>query len=90
MMARIMSAIWWGETQAVNQLAPDLAKANSIWEKFLEPLRRQSRIARCILNVAVPEIRLDRPRVVAIIGELVAQCRLLMWWTVPAPDNELR
>jgi hypothetical protein len=72
MMARIMSAIWWGETQAVNQLAPDLAKANSISEKFLEPLRRQSRIARRILNIAVAEIGLDRARVMAIVGELVA------------------
>jgi hypothetical protein len=41
-------------------------------EKFLEPMRRQGGIARRILNIAMPEIRLDRARVVAIVGELVA------------------
>jgi hypothetical protein len=72
MMARIMSAIWRGETQPVNLLAPDLAKTNSISKKFLESLRRQGGVARRILNVAVPEIRLDRAGVVTIVGELVA------------------
>jgi hypothetical protein len=72
MMARIMSAIWRGETQSVNLLAPDLAKTNSISKKFLESLRRQGGVARRILNVAVPEIGLDRTGVVAIVGELVA------------------
>jgi hypothetical protein len=73
MMARIMSAIWWGETQAVNQLAPDLAKANSISEKFLEPLRRQSRIAGRILNVAMPEASLDRARIVTSLANFITQ-----------------
>jgi hypothetical protein len=45
---------------------------SSIAKKFLEPLRRQGRIARRILNVAVAEIRLDRARVVAVVGELVS------------------
>ena len=44
----------------------------SISKKFLEPLRRQRGVARRILNVAMPEIRLDRPCIVAIVGELVA------------------
>jgi hypothetical protein len=72
MMARIMSAIWRGETQSVNLLPPDLAKTNSISKKFLESLRHQGGVARRILNVAVPEIGLDRTGVVAIVGELLA------------------
>ena len=46
--------------------------ADSIAKEFLEPLRRQRGIARRILNVAMSEIRLDRARVVAVVGELVA------------------
>jgi hypothetical protein len=45
---------------------------HSIPKEFLEPLRRQGGIARRILNVAMPEIGLDRARVVAVVGELVA------------------
>jgi hypothetical protein len=45
---------------------------SSISKKFLEPLRRQGGVARRILDVAMPEIRLDRPRIVAVICELVA------------------
>jgi hypothetical protein len=44
----------------------------SISKKFLEPLRRQGGVARRILDVAVAEIGLDRPRAVAVIGQLVA------------------
>jgi hypothetical protein len=44
----------------------------SISKKLLEPLRRQRRVARRILNVAMPEVGLDRPRVVAVVGELIA------------------
>jgi hypothetical protein len=29
-------------------------------------------VARCVLNIAIPEVRLDRAQVVAIVGELVA------------------
>ena len=35
-------------------------------------MRSKRGIARRVLNVAMPEIRLDRARVVAIIGELIA------------------
>jgi hypothetical protein len=45
---------------------------SSISKEFLEPQRRQGGVARRILDVAMPEIRLDRSRVVAIVGELVA------------------
>ena len=38
--------------------------------KFLEPMRRQCGIARRILNVAMPEIGLDGPGVLAVVGEL--------------------
>ena len=75
MMARIMGAIWRGGMRCVNLLAPDLAKTNSIAKKFPEPLRRQGRIARRILNIAMPEIGLNRARVVSVIGELVAAGR---------------
>jgi transposase len=37
----------------------------------LEPLRRQCGIACRVLDVAMPEIGLDRARVVAVVGELV-------------------
>jgi hypothetical protein len=50
----------------------ELPLPNSISKKFLEPMRCQGGIARRILNVAMPEIRLDSTRVVAIVGELVA------------------
>src|SRR6185437_16556645 len=46
--------------------------AASIAKEFLEPLRRQGGIARRILNVAMPKIRLNRACVVAIVGKLVA------------------
>jgi hypothetical protein len=42
-----------------------------IAKEFLEAMRRQCGIARRILNIAMPEIRLDRTRVMAILGELV-------------------
>jgi hypothetical protein len=45
---------------------------SSVSKKFLEPMRRQRGIARRILNIAMPEIRLDRAGVVAVVGELVA------------------
>jgi hypothetical protein len=46
-------------------------RASSISKECLEPLRRQRGIARRILDVAMPEIGLDRTRVVAVVGELV-------------------
>jgi len=50
----------------------EMCPLGSISKKFLEPLQRQGGVARRILDVAVAEIGLDRPRVVAVIGELVA------------------
>jgi hypothetical protein len=46
--------------------------ATLVSKELPEPLRRQGRIARRILNVAVPEIGLDRTRIVAVVGELVS------------------
>jgi hypothetical protein len=49
--------------------------SNTFWsisKKLLESLRRQGGIARRILYVAMPHVGLDRPRVVTIVGELVA------------------
>jgi len=61
----------------------------SISKEFLEPLRRQGRVPRRVLDIAMPEIGLDRTGVVAIVGELVAAavprpCRPL---NSVAPDN---
>jgi hypothetical protein len=50
----------------------DSQSVASISKKLPEPLRRQRRVARRILNVAVPEIGLDGTRVVTVIGKLVA------------------
>jgi hypothetical protein len=44
------------------------AGAASVSKELLEPLRRQRRVARRILNVAMPEVRLDRTRVVSVVG----------------------
>jgi hypothetical protein len=53
--------------------APDPRSAvDSIPKKLLKPLRRQRGIARRILDVAMPEIGLDRARVVAIVRQLIA------------------
>jgi hypothetical protein len=46
--------------------------SSSVPREFPEPLRRQGGIARRVLNIAMPEIGLDRTGVVAIVGELVA------------------
>ena len=46
--------------------------ADSVPKEFLEPVRRQSGVTRGVLNVAVTQIRLDRTRVVANGGELIA------------------
>ena len=48
------------------------AGARAISEKFFEPLRRQGCIARGVLNVAMPEIGLNRPGVVTVVGKLIA------------------
>jgi hypothetical protein len=37
----------------------------------LEPIRRQRRVAHCRGNRAVAEVVLDRPRVLAIVGQLI-------------------
>jgi hypothetical protein len=44
----------------------------SIAKKLLEPLRRQRRIARRVLNIPMPERGLDRRGIVAVVGELIA------------------
>jgi hypothetical protein len=49
-----------------------VARAASISKKPLEPLGRQGGIARRVLNVAMPKVRLDRTRVVPIVRQLVA------------------
>jgi hypothetical protein len=40
--------------------------------EILEPICRQFGVAGGMLNVAVPQIMLDRPRVLPVVGQLVA------------------
>ena len=40
--------------------------------EILEPICRQFSVAGGMLNVAVPQIMLDRPRVLPVVGQLVA------------------
>ena len=40
--------------------------------EIFEPICRQFGVAGGMLNVAVPQIMLDRPRVLAVVGQLVA------------------
>jgi hypothetical protein len=47
-------------------------RAQSASKKLPEPLRRQGGMARRVLDIAMPEIRLDRSGVVSVVGELVA------------------
>jgi hypothetical protein len=44
----------------------------SVLPEPLEPIRRQLRVPHRMLDVPVPEVVLDRPRVVAVVGELGA------------------
>jgi hypothetical protein len=69
-----MCEAWGLSANALSTAGDSGRKAStaSVAKKFLEPLRRQRGIARCVLNVAVTEIGLDSARIVAIVGELVA------------------
>jgi hypothetical protein len=49
----------------------DRFRLRLIPKKLLKTLRRRDRVARCVLNIAIPETR-HRAQVVAIVGELVA------------------
>ena len=51
---------------------PTSRDPRSVSKKLLETLRSQGGVPRGILDIAMPEIRLDRTRVVPIVGELVA------------------
>jgi hypothetical protein len=46
--------------------------SSSVSKKLLKSLRRQRRIPRRVLDVAMPKVGLDCARVVTVIGELVA------------------
>jgi hypothetical protein len=50
---------------------PPLGAASVLPEPF-EPIRRQLRVAHRRGDRAVPEVVLDRPRILAIVGELVS------------------
>jgi hypothetical protein len=45
-----------------------IPRGRSISPEFLEPLRRQGGVARRILNIAMPEIGLEGPRVVPLLA----------------------
>ena len=59
-----------GKQEAAIRLQDPRSSANSIPKKLLKPLRRQGGIAGRILNVAMPEVRLDRTRVVPSLASL--------------------
>ena len=44
----------------------------SILPKILKPVRGQIRVPRRVLDVAMPEVLLNRSRVVAVVGQFVA------------------
>src|SRR5262252_1405768 len=48
----------------------DPAPSSSVPPKVLEPVWRHIGVPDCVLNVLVPEVVLQGPRVVAIVGEL--------------------
>jgi hypothetical protein len=52
--------------------------------EVLEAIRRQLRVAHRVLDILVPEVGLQRSRVVALIGQRkaagVAQLRRITWW----------
>ena len=46
----------------------------SIPPEILEPARRQVPIACGVLNISMPEVWLDRPGVLSVVGQFVAGC----------------
>jgi hypothetical protein len=46
----------------------------SVPPEVLEPRRRHFGVADCMLDIAMPEVGLQRPRVVSPVGERVAAC----------------
>src|SRR4051812_15478861 len=56
-----------GQTRAIATISVGL-----IAPEILEPICRQFGVAGGMLNVTVPQIMLDRPRVLPVVGQLVA------------------
>ena len=50
---------------------PEMARVESVFPEALKSVRRQSRVTDGRIDRLVPEIMLDRPRVLAVIGKLV-------------------
>ncbi len=50
----------------------EMIRTNLILPKSLEPLRTELGIAHCVRDIPMPEVLLDRARVVPFVGELVA------------------
>jgi hypothetical protein len=51
----------------IRLLSPSLTS-----KKLLEPLRRQGGIAGRVLDIAMSQVRLDRPRIMTVVGEFIA------------------
>jgi hypothetical protein len=49
-----------------------LCRCGSVLPKSIEPIRCQLRVANRVLDVSVPQVMLDGPGVVAVIGQLEA------------------
>src|SRR5262249_48656090 len=70
---RVISTIWrvvLFEREDLPCGAMDPAPPSSVPPKVLEPVGRHFGVPDCVLNVLVPEVVLQGPRVVAIIGQL--------------------
>ena len=59
----------------------DPAPPSSVPPKVLEPVGRHFGVPDRVLNVLVPEVVLQRPRVVAIVRELEPTGMANMWGT---------
>lgn len=47
------------------------AKAVSVPPEILEPVRSQVCVASSVLNIAMPEVLLDRSGVLSVVGQLI-------------------
>src|SRR5262249_54870416 len=68
---RVISTIWrvvFFEREDLPCGAMDPAPPSSVPPKVLEPVERHFGVPDCVLNVLVPEVMLQGPRVVAVVS----------------------
>jgi len=68
----VISTIWRVVFFEWEDLPCDPAPPSSVPPKVLEPIGRHFGVPDRVLNVLVPEVVLQNPRVVAVVGELEA------------------